>query len=127
MLSLDHVQSAFAEALLDHSAPVPLPIRGATRRKAERRFVVYRNNVLAGLTSALAARFPVLQRLMGDEFFREMARVYVTVEPPRSPLMMHYGGTFAAFIDGFEPAAPIAYLGDIARLEMARGRAYHAA
>ena len=127
MLSLAHVQSAFAEALLATSAPVPLAVRGAARRKAERRFAVYRNNVLAGLTSALAARFPVVQRLVGEEFFREMARLYVTREPPRSPLLMHYGETFAAFIDGFPPAAPIPYLGDIARLETARGRAYHAA
>src|SRR6266545_6393061 len=123
MSQLAEVQKAFAEALLDTSARVPLPVRGAARRKADNRFAVYRNNVLAGLTSALAARFPVVQRLVGNEFFRDMARVYVTVEPPRSPLLMHYGETFAAFIDGFEPAAPIPYLGDIARLEMARGHA----
>src|SRR5262249_41130955 len=74
----------------------------------------------------LTARFPVVQRLVGDDFFREMARVYVTAMPPRSPIMWHYGETFPAFIDGFEPAGPIPYLGDVARLEMARGHAYHA-
>jgi hypothetical protein len=126
MLDLAQVQSAFAEALLDGSAAVPLPLCGAARRKAERRFTVYRNNVLTGLVSALAARFPVVQRLVGDEFFREMARIYVTLEPPRSPILLQYGETFAAFIDAFAPAAPIPYLGDIARLEMARGHAYHA-
>jgi hypothetical protein len=126
MLDLAQVQSAFAEALLDGSASVPHPLCGAARRKAERRFAVYRNNVLTGLVSALAARFPVVQRLVGDEFFREMARIYVTQEPPRSPILLQYGETLAAFIDGFTPAAPIPYLGDIARLEMARGHAYHA-
>src|SRR5262245_36650836 len=126
MLDPGHVHHVFAEALLDRSLPVPSVIRVAARRKAERRFAVYRNNVLAGLTSALTARFPVVQRLVGDDFFREMARVYVTAMPPRSPIMWHYGETFPAFIDGFEPAGPIPYLGDVARLEMARGHAYHA-
>ena len=127
MLDLAHVQSTFAQALLDSSAAVPPAVRGAARRKAERRFAVYRNNVLTGLVSALAARFPVVQRLVGDEFFREMARVYVAQEPPNGPILMQYGETFAAFIDGFAAAAPVPYLGDVARLEMARGRAYHAA
>lgn len=126
MLDLAQVQSAFAAALLDGSTAVPAPLCGAARRKAERRFAVYRNNVLTGLVSALAARFPVVQRLVGEEFFREMARVYVMLEPPRSPILLQYGETFAAFIDGFGPAAPIPYLGDVARLEMARGHAYHA-
>jgi hypothetical protein len=41
--------------------------------------------------------------------------------------MLYYGETFPGFIDDFEPARPIPYLGDIARIEMARGLAYHAA
>jgi hypothetical protein len=40
---------------------------------------------------------------------------------------MLYGGTFPDFIDAFAPAAALRYLGDVARLELARGRAYHAA
>ena len=126
MLDPGHVHHVFAAALLDPSLPVPAVVRGAARRRAERRFAVYRNNLLTGLTSALVARFPVVQRFVGDDFFREMARVYVTAMPPRSPVMLRYGETFPAFIDAFEPAAPIPYLGDVARLEMARGRAYHA-
>ena len=50
-----------------------------------------------------------------------------SVEPPKSPLLIHYGEGFAAFIDGFAPAASLPYLADVARLEYARGRAYHAA
>jgi hypothetical protein len=40
---------------------------------------------------------------------------------------MHYGDRFAAFLEAFEPARSLPYLPDIARLEMARGEAYHAA
>jgi Putative DNA-binding domain len=127
MPSLAQTQDAFAKSLLDRTVPVPADIRGASRRRADRRFAVYRNNVAAGLTNALAARFPVVKRLVGDEFFRAMAHVYAAADLPRSPIMLFYGETFPAFIDEFEPARPIPYLGDIARVEMARGLAYHAA
>jgi len=127
MTQLAEIQDAFARALLDAAAPVPTAVRGAARRRADRRFAVYRNNVVAGLIDALAQRFPVVVRLVGDEFFRAMARVHVTTRPPDSPLMMLYGERFPDFIDGFAPAASVPYLGDIARIEIARGRAYHAA
>jgi putative DNA-binding protein len=81
---------------------------------------------MASLIAALAARFPVVQRLVGEEFFRAMARAYVVEEPPRSPVLIEYGDTFPGFIENFTPAAAIGYLADVARLELARGRAYHA-
>jgi hypothetical protein len=47
----------FACALLDAAHAVPATIQGAARRRADRRFAVYRNNVVAGLIDALAQRF----------------------------------------------------------------------
>lgn len=124
MSSLAQIQSAFTAALFDPAAMPPFPLRGA---RDARRFAVYRNNVAAGLISALASRYPAVKRLVGNEFFGEMARAYAAAEPPRSPILLHYGESFPAFIDAFAPARPIPYLGDVARLEWARGAAYHAA
>ena len=62
------------------------------------RFAVYRNNVDVGLTKALAQRFPVAERLVGDEFFAGMARAYVPVQAAASPLMIEYGDDFPDFI-----------------------------
>ena len=47
--------------------------------------------------------------------------------PPHSPLLATYGDEFADFIAAFEPARELGYLADVARLEAARTRAYHAA
>jgi hypothetical protein len=69
----------------------------------------------------------VVKRLVGDEFFSAMAHAFATAEMPRSPLMLYYGEAFPAFIEGFAPAAPLPYLPDLARIEMARGLAFHAA
>jgi uncharacterized protein len=117
----------FAASLLDPEAPLPVSLSSADGRSVQRRFAVHRNNVAAGLINALASRYPVVQRLVGEDFFRAMARVYVTSEPPRSPILLLYGETFPAFLETFPPATAIEYLADVARLEFARGRAYHAA
>ena len=127
MPGLADIQDDFANALLSTTTPVPSCLKGAAIRRADRRFAVYRNNVAAGLIDAVAARFPVVKRLVGDEFFNAMAHAYVLREPPFSPLLIHYGETFPAFIEEFEAARPLPYLSDVARLELARGRAYHAA
>jgi hypothetical protein len=121
------IQREFAAALLDPSASVPSQLSPHAGRAPQKRFAVYRNNVIASLIAALAARFPVVHRLVGDEFFRVMARLYVIGAPPRSPVLLLYGDTFPGFIENFTPAGSLEYLADVAQLEFARGRAYHAA
>jgi hypothetical protein len=120
-------QENFSRALLDPDSPVPAALTSYTARAPEKRFAVYRNNVVVGLVNALAARFPAVQRIVGEEFFRAMAQLYVRACPPRSRLLMTYGDSFADFIAAFEPAAELPYLAHVARLEAARTRAYHAA
>ncbi len=120
-------QASFAAALLDAGKPVPEGVTSHTADKPVRRFAVYRNNVVAGLVKALGTCFPAVSRIVGEEFFNAMARVFVTAHPPRSPLLMTYGDDFPDFIAGFEPAAELPYLADVARLEAARTRAHHAA
>jgi Putative DNA-binding domain len=127
MDQMTDLQTKFSRALLDPAQPIPSAIRGTTRRKADRRFAVCRNNVVAGLIDALAGRFPVVRRLVGDAFFEGMASVYVVTCPPASPVMLLYGDSFPGFVKNFAPAANVPYLSDVARLEIARGRAYHAA
>lgn len=119
-------QRSFAAALLDVEKPVPSALTSRTTQPPAMRFSVYRNNVVASLVNALAARFPATERIVGREFFRAMARVFATGNPPKSPLLMTYGEDFPEFIAGFGPAAELPYLSDVARLEAARTRAYHA-
>ncbi|WP_296762373.1 DNA-binding domain-containing protein [Sediminimonas sp.] len=96
-------------------------------RPAGRRFWVYRNNVAVSLREALRTGFPAVASLIGEQNFSTVARTYAQENPPDSPLLMLYGAGFPAFLDGFEPLAHIRYLGDVARLEHAMRRAYHAA
>lgn len=119
--------SGFALSLVDPSRPVPAGVVASGGRIDTRRFAVYRNNVHVSLVGALEARFPVVRRLVGEEFFSGMARVYVADEKPRSPVLMHYGETFPEFVAGFPPARQLPYLADVARLEVRSSTAYNAA
>jgi hypothetical protein len=127
MMSLRTLQKRFSLALLDRTRGMPPGIRAPGQRWSERRFNVYRNNVFVSLTEALLTRFPVCHALVGDEFFRAMARVFIELSPPRSPVLMSYGDDFANFVETFPPARAVPYLGDVAHLEAALTRAYHAA
>jgi hypothetical protein len=119
-------ETLFAKALLGTEPTPPLPITAPTAAIPARRLAVYRNNAIASLTAALTRRYPVVERLVGGEFFRAMARQFVMRHPPRSPLLAQYGEDFAEFIAAFGPARELPYLADVARLEAARTRAYHA-
>ncbi len=121
------IQDEFAAALLDPEKPVPRSVTSHNFRTPAKRFGVYRNNVVAGLVNALRLQFPIVEKIVGEDFFAAMARIYAITHPPRSPLLMLYGDTFADHIATFEPASALPYLPDVARLEIARSRAYHAA
>lgn len=120
-------QADFAAALLDPARPVPQGLRAWNGSDPAARYAIHRNNVVASLVRALADGYPVVHRLVGDEFFRAMAGVYMRRQPPRSPVLADYGDRFADWLTAFEPAATLPYLPDMARVEHARVRAYHAA
>ncbi|MBS0597581.1 MAG: putative DNA-binding domain-containing protein [Proteobacteria bacterium] len=115
----------FASALLDPDRAIPAGLVGPDGETSARRFAVYRNNVFVGLTDALRAGFPRLVRLVGDEFFAAMARVFAAARPPSSPVLLHYGAEFPDFIASFPPAESLPYLADVARIERAATEAYH--
>jgi len=88
---------------------------------------VYRRNMVANLGGALAATFPVVERLVGGAFFREAARRFLLDHPSRSGDLNDFGEGFAEFLAGYPHAKPLAYLADVARLEWACHESYQAA
>lgn len=127
MPSLAERQHVFARAILDVTLPVPMGLAGPVGSVGDERFAVYRNNVAVGLIEALRSSFPVVERLVGAEFFTAMAREHALQSPPSSAVLLEYGSGFPDFIARFEPAAALPYLADVARLEWYWLEAYHAA
>jgi hypothetical protein len=120
-------ESAFAKALLDSKQPIPVGIGAPGAVIPTRRLAVHRNNMIAGLVNVLKGRFPVVEKIVGEEFFGAMAGAFVRECPPRSPVLASYGDELPEFIAAFAPARDLAYLADVARLEAAHTRAHHAA
>ena len=119
--------SDFAAALNAPASAPPAQTHGREGAPDARRFSVYRNNVAVSLIGAMEARFPVVRRLVGDEFFRGMARAFTARHKPATAVIIQYGAGFADFIAAFEPAQDLPYLADVARLENAWVEAYHSA
>lgn len=121
------LSGAFARALFAPDLPPPEGLTGREQARPQRRFAVYRNNVTVSLVDALASIFPTVQNLVGEDFFRAMARLYVTAHPPTSPLIFTYGESFPTFVESFPPAADLPFLADVARVERLWLDAFHSA
>ncbi len=119
MSELARLQRAFAAALHDGRCEEAAPrVRAAGVLPAER-LALYRRNMRAAQHDALGATYPVVRRLVGDAFFRVLALDYLRAWPSRSGNLDELGHALAAFIATYAPAAELAYLADVARLEWA--------
>ena len=107
-------QQAFAKALFASTQGLDPAMRELATQPA---FAVYRNTVMKACIDALEANFPTVARLVGSEWFRAAAALYVNAEAPRDGRLLHYGSGFAEFLRGFEPAAELIYLPGVAQLD----------
>ena len=131
LADLQRIFAAFLRDPADGQVLLELGCVGKEPLPHRARLDVYRNNVASSLIDALAALYPVCQRLVGEEFFRAMARAYLDRRMPdslpRQASLIGYAPDFAGFLVSFEPARGLPYLPDVARLEHAWHRVYHGA
>ena len=128
MRDLAALQARFAAGL---DAPVPetgtqdLFVGGT--EQVRQRLGIYRGNARANAAKALAAAYPVIEKIVGPEFFSGLASEYQSRIPSVNGDLNEYGEAFAGFLADFPPAREIPYLADVARLEWRVHRAHYAA
>lgn len=120
--ALGRFQDGFARALLDGDG-VDDALASVV---AQPGFSIYRNTVLKACNDALAANYPAVLRLVGDEWFRAAAAVYARAHLPQQPMLLAYGAGFAQFLAVFEPAAALPYLPGVAQLDRLWSEAHFA-
>ncbi len=86
---------------------------------AQPAFAVYRNTVFVALIDALAANFPCVARLLGDDAFRAVALAHVHAAPPRDARLLLYGEGFAEFLAAQNDLRALPYLTEVAQLDRA--------
>lgn len=122
---LAEYQAAFARALLADDPRAVAPELATL--VAQPGFLVYRNTVFKGCIDALQANYPSVARLVGDEWFRGAAAVFVRGRLPAHPALIDYGTGFAQFLAAFAPAAELPYLPGVAELDRCWTEAHIAA
>lgn len=110
--SLASFQHDFARALFEPHAPSE-----SAPWLAQPAFAVYRNTVAKACIDALEANYSSVVRLVGRDWFRSAAALFVARHPPQDSSLVNYGGVFESFLRNFEPARELVYLASVARLD----------
>lgn len=127
-LALEAIQHKFAQALLDvDMVQQALPLFSTPADQLDGRLAFYRGNLSAIWSQALANAYPVLQKLVGVEFFDQMARAYGRAFPSQQGDLNHFGSELSKFLAHMPELADYPYFPDVATLEWQVHRAYYAA
>jgi hypothetical protein len=118
------ISAAMTDRVRDEQA---LPLIADDEPQARRRLAIYRANIAANATGALAAIFPIVRKLVGEEFFAGLAQAYCAAYPSASGDLNELGEHLADFLPAFAPAQSLPYLPDVARLEWLAHQAHYAA
>ncbi|MHA4870189.1 MNIO family bufferin maturase [Duganella sp. PWIR1] len=120
-------QQLFAAALFDAQlAPQVLAQCKAGSGDTAYRYALYRGNLTETWTKTLAAAYPVVLALLGEEFFGGLARAYGRAHPSDDGDLNRFGAHFATFLRDFPHVADFPYLPDMATLEWQVHRAHYA-
>ncbi len=116
-MQLSHFQEGLANALMPQSTPHAEAPEWLATLQAQPGFAVYRNTVHKGCIDALLANYPTVGGMVGEDWLRAAATVFVQEQPPRDARLMAYGEGFAHFLQNFAPAADLPYLPGVAHLD----------
>ena len=128
MTDLATLERAFAAALVARKVDdADVSAFDGAPERVRSRLGLYRGNVQTNAVKALTNAYPVVAKLVGDGFMAGMACAFAAATPSTSGDLNEYGEAFADFISTFPPAAELAYLPDVARLDWRVHRAHYAA
>lgn len=125
MPALRDLQAAFAAHLAGEARTDLAAVVAGDSISAAARLRIYRHHVQHSLATALGATYSTVLALVGETFFRAMAKAFVARDLPRQPVLAEYGEGFAAFVESYAPASELPYLADVARLDWALNAAFH--
>lgn len=109
-MSLQNLQIDFAE-LISNDQEAHLDFMPA------KNILIYRNTILHHLISHLQNVYPLMVQLVGDDFFKIMAKEYIQRYPSRSGNLHDYGEYLSDFMIDYQPVKNLIYLPEVAIFE----------
>jgi hypothetical protein len=119
MLSLRDFQYSFAANLFGDDSESVIPWIRADGIDPAARLGIYRNNLHEGFRKTLALEYPVIRRLVGSDYFRQLARAFLASHPSTSGDLHHVGAALPSFLRQRFADSDYLYLADVATLEWA--------
>lgn len=109
-MQLSNLQAELADAILtaDDTLDCVVPATHIS---------IYHNNVMSTLIHTLQTTFPLIQKLVGTDFFRMTAKEFIRHYPSRSPNLHEYGNYFSDFLASYAPVHHLIYLAEVAQFE----------
>jgi len=117
MTSLRDMQTAVLEALLEDRLGDAAPYLAPPEPHVGGRLTIHRSNILTNFSNALRSTFPVVERLVGADYFRQIAADFQRKHPSRSGDLAQVGMEFPNYLLNLHRADRFRYLSDVARLE----------
>jgi len=98
-----------------------------SKQEALERLNIYRNNVFGNFNSVLSSIFEVVKMLVGEKYFEQLCDEYNQKHFSRSGNLDNYGDAFPHFLEKLKNKHKLAFLPDVARLELLYHKAYYCA
>ncbi|MEY4729705.1 MAG: hypothetical protein RL020_863, partial [Pseudomonadota bacterium] len=124
---LNTLQTEFVAGIFDKNQTAALQNIVQNQISSADRLAIYRNNAFSNLRGALQSIYPVVNKLVGADFFDQAANEFIRATPSSSGDLHDYGEAFAGFLKSYPPASHLLYLPDVAKLEWCCHRVFHAA
>lgn len=118
MATLHDIQSALLHDIYNHEQ-TSAPYLDTGKFGSLTRLDIYTNNLRFGLHDSLSNIFPVLNQMVGDEFFQQLARSYIQAHPQHRGNRNQFGHQLANFLSTQPAIADMPYLVEVAAIEWA--------
>lgn len=118
---LQQLQDNFLTDILSNSATTQHAIDSH-----QSRIWIYQNNVYAATIDYLEAVFPAVSGVVGHDYFKQIARLFIRKNPPQQGNIHQYGAEFAKVVRKRNELKNTPYLSDLIAYEWALHSAYYA-
>lgn len=83
-------------------------------------FDIYINNCYLGLVENLKSKFPICEKLLGNDYFSMICEKYIKANPLNFGHNNSFGDKFSTFLNDFLKELNLSFVHDIAKIEWAK-------